>query len=54
MYISIGILNKAKEIDISNIIKLAHFVGVTTSGRLVKDIIEELHFKLNYGGSHGN
>lgn len=31
-----------------NVLRLAHFAGLTTSGRIMSDIIEELHLRLNY------
>jgi hypothetical protein len=31
-----------------SVLRLAHFVGVTTFGRTIEDIIEELHLRINY------
>lgn len=46
MHIKQSTLRKA---DPRNILRLAHFAGLTTFGRTLEDIIEELNLRINFG-----
>ncbi len=45
MHIKSTTLRRAKPQDV---IRLAHFVGLTSGGKTLEQIIEEVHLKINY------
>ena len=45
MHIKLTSLQRAKPKDV---IRLAHFVGLTSFGKTLEQIIEEVHFEVNY------
>jgi hypothetical protein len=45
MFISKNLLKRAKP---ENVIRLAHFVGLTTYGKTMEQIIEETHMRINW------
>jgi hypothetical protein len=44
-YISLEQLKLSKP---ENVIRLAHMSGLTTEGKSIEQIIEEVHFQINY------